>query len=280
MNYINLNGKITEAEKTIVSYDNRAFRYGYGLFETMLVKDGMIALAEYHWQRLFEGMKQLCFTPAKHFNEDVLSEEVIKTVKRNKLESLCRVRLQIFAGSGGLYDGKTQLPEFIIECFPLDISVTELNQNGLVLGLAAGLSKANDETANLKTTNALIYALAAQQAKQNKWNDALICNTDGNIIESTIANIFWIKDGGVFTPPLKDGCVAGVTRKKLKEVLKQTDFAVTEKSLDMDTLIDADEVFLTNSIRRMKWVGAFDATNFKLDLLTQIERLLLHKLNN
>lgn len=251
MRYINLNGKLTEESIAGVPYNNRAFRYGYGLFETMLVRDGSIQLATYHWERLFAGTKALYFDMPKLMTADWLTEEVLRTVKKNGLEKLCRVRLQLYAGNGGILEEQNPKPEYIIECFAINEETTQLNETGLVLGIAEGVIKANDGLANYKTTNALVYAIAAQQVKTNKWNDALVLNNKGNIIESTIANIFWIKDGQVYTPPLSEGCVAGVMRRYIIEST-----SVIENTLNTDTLYAADEVFLTNAIRRIKWVSS------------------------
>jgi branched-chain amino acid aminotransferase len=92
---INLNGKILNNEDAALPIDNGAFRYGYGLFETMLVADGVIRLKEYHWERLFAGLKQLHFDIPVLMTPHHLEEEVMCTVKKNKLEKLCRVRLQL-----------------------------------------------------------------------------------------------------------------------------------------------------------------------------------------
>ncbi len=263
--YCNLNGKITESSNALLVTDNRAFRYGYGLFETMLVRDGNIMLATYHWERLFAGMKALHFAPPKLMDADMLASEVLKTVRKNKAETLCRVRLQVFADGGGLYDGHSQRPQYIIECYPLEEHTTRLNEAGLVLGIADGLQKSADSIANYKTTNALIYALAAQQAKAKKWNDAFVCNTVGNIIESTIANVFWIKDNAIYTPPSADGCVAGVMRRYLMDKL-----AVTEQSLSHTTLHHADGVFLTNAIRGIKWVKQVAEKSYTIDAVMRV----------
>jgi len=233
-----------------VPYDNRAFRYGYGLFETMLVRDGIIQLAAYHSERLFAGAKVLYFDMPKLMTAAYLTEEVLRTVKKNGLEKLCRVRLQLYGGNGGILEQQNPKPGYIIECYAIHEETTQLNEAGLVLGIADGIMKANDSLANFKTTNALVYAIAAQQAKAHKWNDALVHNNLGNIIESTMANIFWLKDGQLYTPPLSEGCVAGVMRRYIIERIP-----VTESMLDTDTLYVADEVFLTNTIRRIKWVS-------------------------
>ena len=257
MNYINLNGKITAAEDVAMPVDNGAFRYGYGLFETMLVQDGVIRLWQHHWERLFAGAEQLFFEQPPLMTEDYLEKEVLKTVWKNELPDLCRVRLQLFAGSGGLYSRDSKKPGFVIECFPLDESNLKLNENGLVAGIATGIAKPIDTLKNLKTCNALIYAIAAQQAMANKWNDAIICNTEIRMIESTVSNLFWIKDKTLYTPPLADGCIAGVMRRHILETI-----TVKEKSLTIMELLNADEVFLTNAIRRMRWVKNIADSNY------------------
>jgi branched-chain amino acid aminotransferase len=269
LNYINLNGKISLAADAAIPIDNGAFRYGYGLFETMLVRDRLICLKQYHWERLFSGAKQLYFDIPPLMTPDWLEQQVLTTVTKNKLENLCRVRLQLFAGGGGLYGQDSAKPMFVIECFPLEESTLQLNENGLITGIATGISKSADGLSNLKSCNALIYAIAARQAKENKWNDALICNTAGNIIESTIANIFWIQNEVVCTPPLSDGCIAGVMRRHLIEILP-----VTEKSLSAVELSLADEVFLTNAIKTIRWVKTLDSKTYTCKQTKHIHSLL------
>ncbi len=270
--YSNINGKLVEATQALVPADNRAFRYSYGLFETMLVQGGVINLAAYHWERLFIGMQQLAMVVSKLFTQEFLEQEVLRTVKKNHLEKLCRVRLQIYAGEGGLYDEQDKKPGYIIECFPLESTLLDLNEQGMVMGIASGLSKSIDSLANMKSTSALIYVMAAQQAKANKWNDALVCNTSANIIESTIANIFWVKDKHIYTPPLSEGCIAGIMRRHFLDVLPLKGYLVTEQPLSIETLSQADSVFLTNAIRRMKWVRQAGNTSYNSSLIPAIYR--------
>jgi len=249
--------------------DNGAFRYGYGLFETMLIENGEIQLKEFHWERLFGGLKQLYFEIPALMTAGWLEEEVLHTVKKNQAEKLCRVRLQMYAGGGGLYSIESRRLGFIIECSPLETDTLKLNENGLIAGIATGLSKSVDALSNLKSCNALLYAIAARQSKENKWNDALLCNTNGYIIESTIANIFWIKDEVVYTPPLSDGCVAGVMRRYITEKVP-----ASERSLNLEELLLADEVFLSNAIKKMRWVKNIDGKTFSNKQTKNIYRYL------
>lgn len=255
--FINHNGKLLHRDAAAIPVDNGAFRYGYGLFETMLVQNGAIEHAHYHMERLFDGMELLQLQTPVLLTEKKLDSLVLDTARKNNCLQLCRVRVQVYAGGGGLFGTDTIKPGFIIECFELNPEAIAWNENGLVVGIAEQLFKSPDMLANLKSCNALIYAAAARQAKANRWNDALICNTSGNIIESTIANIFWVKDGSIFTPPLSEGCVAGVMRRHLLATNN-----ITEAQLSIDTLLDADELFLTNSIRGIRWVGSLGNTTY------------------
>jgi branched-chain amino acid aminotransferase len=100
--------------------------------------------------------------------------------------------------------------------------------------------------------------MAAQEAKEKKWNDALVLNSQGNIIESSISNIFWIKDKTVYTPPISEGCIAGIRRANWISTLKEKGIPIIEMPLSKEMLLEADEVFLTNSIRKIRWVYAIE----------------------
>jgi branched-chain amino acid aminotransferase len=249
MDYLSINGKILPNHQAGVPVDNGAFRYGHGLFETMLVRNGAIRLLDYHLERLFSGLRELqLHIPG--LQRDSVAAEVLRLAKKNNAEGLCRVRLQAYGGGGGLY-ARESTGGYVIECFPLEEGVLSLNDNGLVAGVATGITKSRDALGNIKSCNGLIYAMAAKQAMHQKWNDALISNTSGNIIESTIANIFWVADNAVFTPPLTEGCVAGVMRRHVMGTLK----TVIEKPLMPEALKNADELFLTNAIKGIRWVA-------------------------
>jgi branched-chain amino acid aminotransferase len=276
LNYININGSIINTKGSQPAFHSRSFRYGYGIFETLLIKDGAIMLKDYHWERLFASAKQLYFNIPKLFTAERLEEEILHLAAKNQCEHLCRIRLQLFADGGGLFDGHSQTPEYIIECFLLEEPVIQLNENGLVIGIAEGLNKSVDALSHLKSCSALIYVIAAQQAKAYQWNDALILNTKGNIIESTIANIFWIKDSIVHTPPLSEGCVAGVMRRKLLNDLPALGMKIIEQPLTGEILMNADEVFLTNAIRRIKWVASVNEKKIKNDTIARIFRSLFN----
>lgn len=253
-----------------VPYNNRAFRFGFGIFETMLMRESVIQLKEYHWQRLFDSIEKLGFEMPELMTQEWIESEILKTAKKNKLEKFCRIRLQIYAGRGGLYDGQNMWSEFVIECIPIEQHLTQLNERGLNICIAQDLFKSPDSIANMKTSNALIYSLAARQAKKKRVDDALVCNTNKNIIEGTIANVFWISNDIIHTPPLSEGCVAGVMRKYLMDQLPMKGIEIVEKPLTEEELLQAEAVFMTNAVRRIKWIGNIEGTEYKIDKVLPI----------
>ena len=254
MNSFNFNGKIFSEGISIVGADNRGLRYGDGLFETIKMTKGQLIQEDEHFARLWNGMKVLQFDIPKQFTPDKLHAEIAQLVKKNRHENAARVRLNVFRGNGGLYDAKNYFPNYIIQSWALPEGNGEWNSNGLIAGVYEDVKKSCDILSNLKHNNYLPYILAALKAKKEKWNDAILLNTYGRICDTTIANIFLIQDGVINTPALSEGCVAGVMRKKIIQELIKFQFKLTEKEISRDDLLNADEIFFTNSIYNLRWV--------------------------
>ncbi len=269
MNYINFNGRTVEAGKPVLLADNRGFRYGDGLFETMKVVKGSIALEDYHFERLFTGISVLQFEIPAHFTVDKLREAILTLCRKNECEKMARIRLSVFRGNGGLYD-EDMIMQYLIGCWPLNESVNRLNENGLVIDIYPDSHKSCDIFSNLKSANFLPYSMAAQYAKHNKLNDCLVLNTSGTIADSTIANVFVIKDGIITTPSLTEGCVNGVMRRYLIEQLKAMNYVVQVGVLTFSQLETANEVFLTNAINGIRWVGHFGKIKYTNSMTVEI----------
>ena len=254
MNYFNYNGKIIAGGSLVVGPDSRALRYGDGLFETIKMKNGELQMEDEHFARLWKGMNVLQFDLPKHFTADKLSKEITTLALKNKHVGNARIRLNVFRGDGGLYDATNHLPNYIIQTWLLPGNNGDWNSNGLVLGMYEEAKKSCDILSNIKHNNYLPYILGALKAKKEKWNDAVILNTQNNICDTTIANIFLIKGENVYTPALKEGCVAGIMRKKIIQELIAGDWQIIEKEITQQELYEADEVFLSNSIYNIRWV--------------------------
>jgi branched-chain amino acid aminotransferase len=262
MSWFNYNGKFYKDGEATVSATNRGLRYGDGLFETMKMIDGNIIFANEHFARLWKGMQTLQFELPKHFTPEKLTEEITALARKNENEKAARVRLNIIRGNGGLYDVVNHTPNYIIETWPLPENTKTLNTNGLVLGLYTEATKNCDLLSNLKHNNYLVYVLAALHAKKQKWNDAIVLNNKGNICESTIANIFLVKNDIVYTPPLSQGCVAGIMRQQLLEFLKTNTYNIEQAPLTLTQVQTADELFLTNATYNIRWVKEFGGSSY------------------
>jgi branched-chain amino acid aminotransferase len=275
MTWFNFNGKLFKEDTAVISSENRGLRYGDGLFETMKLKNGQLILSDEHFARLWKGLQTLQFELPKHFTPEKLAEEIHALAKKNQLEKAARVRINIVRGNGGLFDAVNHHPNYIIETIPLPAENETLNSNGLVLGIYEDVKKSCDILSNLKHNNFLPYIMAALQAKKEKWNDALVLNTMGRICDTTIANIFLVKDNTVYTPALSEGCVAGVIRQQLINQLKAAAIECIQKELTIEELLQADEVFLTNSIYNLRWVQRINDKDYNNKLTQKIYTLLL-----
>ncbi len=276
MNYINYNGKIFEANEIIVNAQNRGLRYGDGLFETIKFKNNNLILNEEHFARLWKGMQLLKFEIPKLFSPEKLELEIYALAAKNKLTT-ARIRLTIIRGEGGIYDAKNHTPNYIIEALALPKDNTVLNSNGLQLCFYEAAKKSIDTFSNCKTNNYLPYFMGALYAKESKCNDAIILNSEGNVCDSTIANIFYIKDNALYTPSLTQGCVAGVMRKFLIEKIRLLGFSVNECIVKKADLLAAEEIFLSNSIYNIRWVNALEDKIYSNKIVWKIVDELMRK---
>ena len=240
----------------ILMSDNRSYRYGDGLFETIKVVNGKLQLGDFHFERLFNSMDLLKMNRPAFFSQEKITENISRLNKKNGCFELGRVRLSVFRGNGGLYE-KDQSAQYLIECWPLDKSTTYLNNNGLLIDIYSSAVKTCDALSNIKSANFIAYALGAIYAKEQKLNDCLLLNTYGNVADATIANVFIIQNGSIITPSLDQGCVNGVMRRWMLQQLPAIGFRVIEKPVTIDDLEKSDEIFLTNAVSKMRWVKQF-----------------------
>lgn len=252
--YINWNGNIVKKDDFHISPDNRSFRYGDGFFETMKIVNGNILLAGFHFTRFFSSLQLLSFDVPVLFTQEYFTEQVQHLVTKNKHSSHARVRLMVYRGNGGLYDPENHYPNFVIQSWPLEKTVDDLNTNGLDIDIYTEARKVSDSFSMVKSNNYLPYAMAALWAKKNKLNDCLLLNPYDNICDSTIANIFIVQNNLIKTPALAEGCVNGVARAYLIESCKKDNIPVDETTISAEDILHASEVFLTNAVAGIRWV--------------------------
>jgi branched-chain amino acid aminotransferase len=254
MEYFIFNGKLFKKNADILSASSRGLRFGDGLFETIKSINGHLQFSDEHFARLWTGLQVLQFKIPKQFNADSLQNEIMSLLLKNGHSKIARVRLTVFRAEGGLYDEIDHKPDYLIQTWALADETGVWNSNGLVLGIYAHAKKSCDILSNLKHNNFLPYVMAALHAKKEKWNDAVLLNTESRLCDTTIANIFLIKNDVIYTPALQEGCIAGRMRKHIISQLKAANEIVVEAEVSIDDLYKADEVFLTNSVYNIRWV--------------------------
>lgn len=256
MNYLHIDGRIVAATEHVLHNNNRSFRYGDGLFETMKMVNGRIALQEFHTERLFSSLATLKYKIPPSFIASFIGTTIKELAEKNECSHLCRIRLTVFRGNGNLYPAPASL-NYIVECTSLNPSVNIWNEKGFSIGLYKDAQKSCDLISNIKSANFLPYVMAAMHAEANKLDDCLLLNTKGNIADATIANIFLVKQNKILTPALTEGCINGVMRRYLLEKLKENGHECLETGITEQDLLNADEVFLTNAVNGIRWVKQY-----------------------
>ena len=100
--------------------------------------------------------------------------------------------------------------------------------------------------------------MAAQWAKTQKLNECLVLNQHDRVCDATIANVFFVKDGMIYTPQLDEGCINGVMRRHLVEQFSHAGISLTEGVYLPDEIKASDEIFLTNAMYGLRWVKQWD----------------------
>lgn len=262
MEYINYNGKIIEQHKPVIGANSRALRYGDGLFETIKSVNGELLFADDHFERLWDGLQRLQFKIPALLTKERLQQEITTLLQKNKHDKLARIRMMLFRGNGGLYEEMNHHPEYLIQTWALPENAGQWNSNGLAMGIYTEAKKCRDGLSNLKHNNFLPYVVAALQAKKEKWNDAVLLNDAGRVCDTSIANIFIIKDDIISTPSLEEGCIAGVIRKNILKAFSENNIQVREAAIGTEELLNADEVFISNSIFNIRWVQSIGDKNY------------------
>lgn len=162
----------------------------------------------------------------------------------------------VFRGEEPIYEIENNSVNFLMETFPLPGKI-QLNEEGLIIDVFPDGRKSCDKFSNVKSNNYLTSLMALRFASKNNFDEAIILNSFERVCESAIANIFTIKNRLIFTPPLSEGCVAGVMRRWMLEKLSRENLKIEEKELSVKDLLSADELFLTNSIQPIRWVKQF-----------------------
>ncbi len=255
--YCIYNGHVISLYEPAISFSNRAFRYGDSLFESIRYTNGKIMFLSDHVKRIKLSMTTLRMNVPAEFTTGNIEQLIIHLLVQNNIKKEARIRLTVFRNEGGFYTPDTNDISFLIESEALETDGYTLNQKGLWVDIYTEIKKQINKISNIKTGNALLYVMAGITKTSLKLDDCLLVNDNGNIIESISSNIFVVKNGTLYTSPITDGCIDGVMRKQILDIAAQNKILTFEQTLTVHTLTNGDEVFLTNAIKGIQWVGQF-----------------------
>jgi branched-chain amino acid aminotransferase len=255
---INVNGELLDPTQVQFSTSNRAFRYGDGVFETLKYARGAIHFFEDHYFRLMSTMRILRMEIPMHFDPEYLQKQINETIEANHTENQAnRIRVTVFRKGAGFYAPETNEVAFTIETEALPDADYELNAKGLQVDLFKDFYVHKSMLSNLKTANAQLYVLAGIFKTENNLDECLLINDEKHVVEAISSNLFMVKDGIVHTPELATGCLKGVMRKNMIQLLKNLKIEVVEDAFSPFALQRADELWLTNAIQGVQWVERY-----------------------
>ncbi len=269
------NGQLIEAGVPFLDTTNRAFRYGDALFESIRIINGKPVFLEGHISRLFEGMQVLGINRPIEYSIDYFKSFLFELIKKQEITEGGRARITVLRNGDGYFTPNDNTPSFTVEVQPHIHNFYTLNEDGLSLDIFADIKKPVNKLSIYKTASSLLYVMAGIYARNNKIDESLIVNDKGNIIEASNANLFIVSNGVLYTPTLADGCLAGVMRMQVINMALDHKIKVYECSLTPQNLLVADEVFITNVVRGLQWVGSYRQKRY----YNKITRDLVEKLN-
>ena len=268
---INFNGELLFKENIKLTTDNRGFKYGDGIFETIKVVHKKVIFWEDHYFRLMASMRMLRMKIPMEFTLEFLEKEILKTVAVLENGANFRVRLNVFRKDGGLYTPKTNAINYLIEAsesnyktketYEIDVFKDFYNYSGLL--------------STIKTNNRMLNTLASIYANENDLDNCILVNERKGVVEVANANIFIVKNNIVKTPALTEGCIKGVVRSKVIDILiKNKDFSIEETVISPFEIQKADEVFITNAIMGIQAVTKYKKKSFNTDLAGKLHASL------
>jgi branched-chain amino acid aminotransferase len=268
-------GEFYSEDTALFSADNRAFRYGDSLFETIHTNGTQIQFLNEHIERLILGMKQLGMEIPENFL-GTIEKNIKRLITKNKSFLGTRIRLSVFRNPGGLYTPTTNSISYLIESSKLEEPKYFLNKKGLKIGLFDTYKKTSNSLSGFKTGNSLPFILAGLHKDEMNWDDCLLINERQNLVESVSSNLFVVKDGVLFTPSLESGSVNGIMREQIIQIALKLGITVYDDCIiKPEQLEEADEIFLSNAIVGIRWVVAYGERRY----FNRSAKILIEELN-
>ncbi|MEH6940668.1 aminodeoxychorismate lyase [Bacillus sp. JJ722] len=255
------NGYYLNEEKVTISPFDHGFLYGMGLFETLRIYDGHPFLLDDHLERLQRGLQEMFIemTILKEEMVDILQQLLIKNGLKH-----ARVRINVSAGVGvvGLPNQPYRKPNMLVFISPLQEPSEYVQEKSAVL--LQVVRNTPETSVRLKSHHYGNNIAAKMEMKNHPEAEGIFFTKEGYVSEAITSNIFWVKQGVLYTPDISTGILPGITRQLIIRIAKKEGLKVEEGCYLIEDLLQADEVFLTNSIQEIVAVNQLvDYTRYK-----------------
>jgi branched-chain amino acid aminotransferase len=249
---INLNGQLKHRFEAKLSPFDHGFLYGYGLFETMRAYNGHIFRLDSHLTRLRCSAESIGLTHVVLTTEEgkqSLKAACMATLEANELKD-ARIRLTISAGDGDMTPdtGTCPKPTVLIAARNLDPLPAEKYETGFKAVVAFLRRNSQSPLSRLKSTCYMENVLARMTARATGYDEAILLNEQGYLAEGSTTNVFLVNHGELITPSFESGVLPGITREAVLEIARTSNIKATERWVQLNELIEAQEAFVTNSI--------------------------------
>jgi len=258
------NGKLREPENVKVPAISSGVYYGAGCFETLRSYSGKFLHLNKHINRLKRGLNWLGVTENKGINTEKLQRDIRNLLAANNLDKDdARVRIQaVLNESNGYQFSDSVRPDLIITAEPYKVTTEPVK----LCTVSTRTIPGNSRPADLKLSNMLHYRQAYREAQLKGCDDGLLLNSNGFISETSISNIFWLKGTQVYTPSANCDILPGIMRETVMElILNMENHEIGEGEYKPEEIAKADQVWLTNSVREIRWVKEIDGREYSTD---------------
>jgi len=256
---IYIDGQFYDKENAKISVFDHGLLYGDGVFEGIRFYNGRVFRLEEHLERLFDSAKAICLNIGMGMAE--ISEALLETIRQNNLRD-GYVRLVVTRGCGDLGLNPNNCPRatVIIIASKIALYPPDKYESGLhVVTCATRRMSHGALSPMVKSLNYLNNVLAKIESQQAGAGEGLLLNEQGYVAECTGDNVFIVKKGAVFTPPISSGALAGVTRAVVFEMAAELGIRISEPEMTRYDFYTADESFLTGTAAEVIPVVSLDS---------------------